>query len=79
MKWIGVWVAVFLASLVVFIAIPRPALLWVVNSLDVSGGGIGRVKNRTSSPVELVSEGGDSVRESPNAWTFQEDSVGRRG
>ena len=77
MKWIGVWVAVFLASLVVFVAIPRPALLWVVNSLDVSGGGIGRVKNRTSSPVELVSEGGDSVANRRTTGTFQEDSAGR--
>ena len=77
MKWTGVWVAVFLASLVVFVAIQRPALLWVVNSLDVVGGGIGRVENRTSSPVEPVSEGGDSVASRRTTGTFQADSAGR--
>ena len=41
MKWVVVWVAVFLGSVVVFVAIPTPALYWVANrnSLDVFGDG----------------------------------------
>jgi hypothetical protein len=77
MKWIVVWVAVFLALVVVFVAIPRPALLWVVNSLDVFGDGIGHVKNRTNSPVEPVNDGGDSVASRRTIGTFQADSAGR--
>ena len=77
MKWIVMWVAVFLASVVLFVVIPRPALLWVVNSLDVFGDGIGHVNNRTSSPVEPVSDGGDSVASHRTTGTFQVDSVGR--
>ena len=77
MKWIVVWVAVFLALVVVFVAIPRPALLWVVNSLDVFGDGIGHVKNRTNSPVEPVNDGGNSVASRPTTGTFQADSAGR--
>ena len=77
MKWIVMWVGVFLASVVLFVAIPRPALLWVVNSLDVFGDGIGHVNNRTSSPAEPVSDGGDSVASRRTTGTFQADSVGR--
>ena len=77
MKWIVMWVAVFLASVVLFVVIPRPALLWVVNSLDVFGDGIGHVNNRTSSPVEPVSDGGDSVASHRTTGAFQADSVGR--
>ena len=77
MKWIVVWVAVFLASVVVFVAIPRPALLWVVNSLDVIGDGIGHVNNRTNSPVEPVNDGGDSVASRRTTGTFRADSAGR--
>ena len=77
MKWIVVWIAVFLALVVVFVAIPRPALLWVVNSLDVFGDGIGHVKNRTNSPVEPVNDGGDSVASRRTIGTFQADSAGR--
>ena len=77
MKWIVVWVAVFLASVVVIVAIPRPALLWVVNSLDVFGDGIGHVKNRTNSQVEPVNDGGNSVASRRTTGTFQADSAGR--
>ena len=77
MKWIVVWVAVFLASVVVIVSIPRPALLWVVNSLDAFGGGIGHVKNRTNSPVEPVRDGGDSVASRRTTGTFQAESAGR--
>ena len=77
MKWIVVWVAVFLTSVVVIVAIPRPALLWVVNSLDVFGDGIGHVKNRTNRPVEPVNDGGNSVASHRKTGTFQADSAGR--
>ena len=76
MKWIVVWVAVFLALVVVFVAIPRPALLWVVNSLDVFGDGIGHVKIRTNSPVEPVNDGGNSVASRPTTGKG-EMTVGR--
>jgi len=77
MKWIVVWVAVFLASVMVFVAMPRPTLLWVVHSLDISDDAIGHVTNRTNRPVEPLSDGGDSVASRRTTGTFQADSAGQ--
>ena len=73
MKWIVVWVAIFLGSLVVFVGIPRPALLWIASSLDASGDDMGHVKNRTGSPAEPVSEGGDAVASRQTSARSQAD------
>ena len=72
-----VWVAVFLASVLVFVAMPRPALLWVASSLDVFGDAIGHVTNRTNPPVEPLSDGGDSSARRRTIETLQADRVGR--
>ena len=77
MKWIVVWIVTFLASVMVFVAMPRPALLWVVHSLDVFGDAIGHVGSRTGSPVERESDGGDSVAGRRTTGTFQADSAGQ--
>ena len=61
MKWVLLSVAVFLGSIVVFVAIPRPALLRVANSLRVFGGGIVQVAAPTGSPQGAARDGGDSV------------------
>ena len=71
------WIAVFLASIVVFVVVPRPALLWVVNSLGDFGDSIGHVGNRTNSPMEPGSDGGDSVASRRTTGTYQADSAGR--
>ena len=76
MKWVLLSVAVFLGSIVVFVAITRPALLWVANSLGVFGGGIVQVAAPTGSPQGAARDGGDSV-ETRTAGTFQADLVGR--
>ena len=76
MKWVLLSVAVFLGSIVVFVAIPRPALLRVANSLGVFGGGIVQVAAPTGSPQGAARDGGDSV-ETRTAGTFQADLVGR--
>ena len=75
MKWFLLSVAVFLGSIVVFVAIPRPALLWVANSLDVFSG-IAHVADPTGSPQGAARDGGDSV-ETRTAGTFQADLAGR--
>ena len=75
-KWVLLSVAVFLGSIVVFVAIPRPALLRVANSLGVFGGGIVQVAAPTGSPQGAARDGGDSV-ETRTAGTFQADLVGR--
>ena len=74
MKWVLLSVAVFLGSIVVFVAIPRPALLRVANSLGVFGGGIVQVAAPTGSPQGAARDGGDSV-EARTAGTFQADLV----
>ena len=76
MKWVVMWVAVFIGSVVVFVAIPRSALLWVVNSLDIFGDGIAQVSDRTNAPVGPANDGGDSV-ETRTTGTFQADLTGR--
>ena len=50
MKWILLFVAVFPGSVAVFVAMPRPALLWVANAVGVFGGGIAPASEPTSAP-----------------------------
>ena len=76
MKWVVMWFAVFIGSVVVFVAIPRSALLWVANSLDIFGDGIAQVSDRTSAPVGSANDGGGSVETRANG-TFQADLTGR--
>ena len=76
MKWIVVWVVVFLASVVVFVAIPRPALLWVVDSLDVFGDDISHVAYRNNGPIEPAHDGGNSDASRRTTGTFHADSPG---
>ena len=54
MKWVVVWVAVFLGSVVVFVAIPTPALYWVANFLDVFGDGSAPTKTKAAPPAPLL-------------------------
>ena len=61
MKWVLLSVAVFLGSIVVFVAIPRPALLWIANSVGVFGGGLVQVADPTRSLQGAVRDGRDSV------------------
>ena len=77
MRWIVVWVAAFLASVVVFVAMLRPALLWAVNPLDVFGDAIAHVTNRTNRPVEPVSDGGDSSARRRTIEMLRADRAGR--
>ena len=76
MRWIVVWVAVFFASVSAFVAMPRPALLWVANSLDVFGDAIGHVALRTSRPVEPVSGEDDASAKRREIETLQADRAG---
>ena len=57
MKWVVVWGAVFLGSVVVFVAIPRPALLWMADLLALVGDDIARVRGPTSDPAGPPSHG----------------------
>ena len=77
MKWIAVWIGVCIAWVVVFVAVPRPALLWAVSSFDLFGDGMGRAGNRTGSPVEPLNDGGDWVASRRTTGTYQTDSAGR--
>ena len=43
MRWVLTFFGVFLGALILFVATPRPALLWVVSSLDAFRGGTARV------------------------------------
>ena len=76
MKWVVVWGAVFLGSVVVFVAIPRPALLWMADFLALVGDDIARVRGPTSDPAGPPSHGGDSI-ETRTTGTFQSDLAGR--
>ena len=76
MKWVVVWVAVFLGSVAVFVAIPTPALYWVANFLDVFGDGSAQVGDPTSGRLKPASDGDDSV-ETRKTGTFQADLTGR--
>ena len=73
MRWVAVWAAVFFAAVSVFVAMPRPALLWVANSLDVFGDVIVHVANRTNRPVEPASNGGNSSEKRRTSATLQAD------
>ena len=76
MKWVVVWVAVFLGSVVVFVAIPTPALYWVASSLDVFGDGRAKVGDPTSGRLRPASDGDDSV-ETRTTGTFRANLAGR--
>ena len=56
MKWIVLWITLFLAWVMVFVATPRLALLGSGSSLDNLGNGIGHVGNPTGSPVEFQAD-----------------------
>ena len=88
MKWFLLSVAVFLGSIVVFVAIPRPALLLVANSLGVFDGGIVQVADPTGNPQGAARDRGDAVPqraprnggdpvEIRTAGTIQADVAGR--
>lgn len=77
MKWIVVWVGVCLAWVVVLVALPGPALLWVVNSIDLFRDGMGHAGNRTGSLVEPLNDGGDWVASRRTTGTFRTDSAER--
>ena len=64
MKWFLLSVAVFLVAIVVFVAIPRPALLWVANSVDVFSG-IAQVGD--GKTLEL-GKGDPQLRHLDHAW-----------
>ena len=66
---------VFLGALILFVAVPRPALLWVVNSLDVVGGGTARVGAPASTAQVSVRDVGDSL-ETRQRETVQADLAG---
>ena len=76
MKWIVIWVAVFLGSVVVFVAIPGPVLNWLANFLDVSGDGIAEVDDPTRARAEPANDRGHSVT-TRTTRTFQADLAGR--
>ena len=76
MKWAVVWVAVFLGSVVVFAAIPRPALLWMADFLVLSGDDIAQVRGPTSDSAGPPSRGGEAI-ETRTAGTFRSDLAGR--
>ena len=62
MRWVLMFVGVFLGALILFVAMPRPALLWVVNTLDVFGGGTtARVGAPASTAQVSARDAGDSL------------------
>ena len=79
-KWILVSVAVFLGSVVAFVAMPRPALHWarnvVVQCVEVFTDGSGPVVVRTNDPGARANDGNDHV-ESRTRETIQSDLAGR--
>ena len=77
MRWVAVWAAVFFAAVSVFVAMPRPALLWVANSLDVFGDAVAHVENGTNRPVEPASNGDDSSARRRTIETLQADRAER--
>ena len=76
MKWVVVWVAVFLGSVVVFVAIPRPVLLWMADSLDIFADDIAPVREPGRGSVRPADDGGDSI-ETRTTGKFQSDLAGR--
>ena len=60
----------------VFVAIPRSALFWVANSLDVFGDGTAQVRDPTSGPVGPANDGDDS-NETRTTETFRVDLARR--
>ena len=79
-KWILLSVAVFLGSIVAFVAMPRSTLHWarnvVVQSLEVFTDGSTRVAVRTNVPGARTDAGSDRV-ESRRRETIQSDLAGR--
>ena len=79
-KWTLVSVAVFLGSVVAFVAMPRPALHWarnvVVQCVEVFTDGSGPVVVRTNDPAARANDGNDHV-ESRTRETIQSDPAGR--
>ena len=76
MKWVLLFVAVFIGSIAVFVAIPRPAFLWVANSVGVFSGGVSPASDATSAPQRSASAGGNSF-ETRRRETIQADVAGR--
>ena len=75
MKWLLLFVAVLLGSIAVFVAIPRPALLWVATSVGVFGVDVSPARAPTSAPQRSASDGGDSF-ETRQRETIQPDVAG---
>ena len=76
MKWVLLFVAVFIGSIAVFVAIPRPAFLWVANSVGVFSGGVSPASDATSAPQRSANAGGNSF-ETRRRETIQADVAGR--
>ena len=81
-KWILLSVAVFLGSIVAFVAMPRPTLHWarnvVVQSLEVVTDGSTPVAVRTNVPGARTDAGSARV-ESRRRETIQSDLAGGGG
>ena len=77
MKWVLLSVAVFIGSIAVFIAIPRPALVWMANSVGVFVGEASPGSDSTSgSQRPAIAGGGDSF-ETRRREAVQADVAGR--
>ena len=76
MKWMLLFVGLFIGSIAVFVAIPRPALLWVANSVGVFGGDDSPASGATSVSQSSTIAGGDSFETRPRE-AIQADVAGR--
>ena len=59
MRWVLMFFGVFLGALILFVAVPRPALLWVAKSVDVFGGGTTRGRALARAPQVSARDAGE--------------------
>ena len=77
MKWMLLFVGVFIGSIAVFVAIPRPALLWVAHSVGVFGGDVSPARGATTGIARTSTSAAGDALETRRRETIQSDVAGR--